>query len=246
MLKAKQPKNLDQVHHKTQATQHRNRFEGSLVTARSSADINLSLWNVKATNFAKNTVNPIREIVDNLKIDPNPDKSFIPLSIGEYSVSPPADDHRFATIFVIAILILEPKSIEIFSIKSSTQWDSRRLRIHVSLWLKLWRKCGASSWFVLTLRLWIIEETCSALILNHFRIRGESFSTFKTSMRSIGPILRTFGVFGAWMGLVSFCGWPLSRKEFLFLVFVCFLNILLCSIFHAHSVCWKKWIFKFS
>lgn len=40
-------------------------------------------WNVRATSFALNTVNPIRDIVDNLNVQPNKDKSFIPLSVGE-------------------------------------------------------------------------------------------------------------------------------------------------------------------
>lgn len=40
-------------------------------------------WDVKVSKFATNTVNPIREIVDNLKLEPNPDKQMIALSIGE-------------------------------------------------------------------------------------------------------------------------------------------------------------------
>ncbi|GAB0093454.1 Tyrosine aminotransferase [Sergentomyia squamirostris] len=40
-------------------------------------------WNLKTTAFAESTVNPIREIVDNLKFIPNPEKQFIPLSIGD-------------------------------------------------------------------------------------------------------------------------------------------------------------------
>lgn len=41
-------------------------------------------WNVKSSTFAVKTVNPIRNIVQNLKVEPNPEKSFIPLSIGEF------------------------------------------------------------------------------------------------------------------------------------------------------------------
>lgn len=41
-------------------------------------------WNVKQSSFALNTINPIRRIIDNLKIEPNPEKHMIPLSIGEY------------------------------------------------------------------------------------------------------------------------------------------------------------------
>lgn len=40
-------------------------------------------WNVKSSTFAVKTVNPIRNIVQNLKVEPNPEKSFIPLSIGK-------------------------------------------------------------------------------------------------------------------------------------------------------------------
>ncbi|GIX79725.1 hypothetical protein CDAR_5481 [Caerostris darwini] len=39
-------------------------------------------WNVKPSKIAANTVNPIRSIVDNLHINPNPDKKVISLSIG--------------------------------------------------------------------------------------------------------------------------------------------------------------------
>lgn len=42
-------------------------------------------WNVKQSSFALNTINPIRRIIDNLKIEPNPEKHMIPLSIGEYA-----------------------------------------------------------------------------------------------------------------------------------------------------------------
>lgn len=41
-------------------------------------------WNVKPSKFAINTTNPIRAIVENLNVQPNPEKSFIPLSVGEY------------------------------------------------------------------------------------------------------------------------------------------------------------------
>ncbi|GIY31821.1 tyrosine aminotransferase [Caerostris extrusa] len=40
-------------------------------------------WNVKPSKIAANTVNPIRSIVDNLHINPNPDKKVISLSIGD-------------------------------------------------------------------------------------------------------------------------------------------------------------------
>jgi len=40
-------------------------------------------WNVRASDMARKTRNPIRAIVDNLKIEPNPEKMMIALSIGE-------------------------------------------------------------------------------------------------------------------------------------------------------------------
>lgn len=42
-----------------------------------------SKWNIKMSEFARYTHNPIRAIVEGLKIDPNPDKQMIALSIGE-------------------------------------------------------------------------------------------------------------------------------------------------------------------
>lgn len=41
------------------------------------------LWKVQASSFSKNCRNFIREIVDNLNLNPNPDKPLIALSIGE-------------------------------------------------------------------------------------------------------------------------------------------------------------------
>lgn len=43
-------------------------------------------WDVKVSKFATNTVNPIREIVDNLKLEPNPEKQMIALSIGKFYI----------------------------------------------------------------------------------------------------------------------------------------------------------------
>lgn len=40
-------------------------------------------WNVVPSSFSLNTLNPIRAIVEHLAIEPNPEKSFIPLSVGE-------------------------------------------------------------------------------------------------------------------------------------------------------------------
>lgn len=39
-------------------------------------------WHVPASKMAKNTFNPIRKIVDGMKLTPNPDKEMIALSIG--------------------------------------------------------------------------------------------------------------------------------------------------------------------
>lgn len=44
------------------------------------------LWNVSASNYATNTFNPIRNIVENLQIVPNPEKPMIALSIGDPTV----------------------------------------------------------------------------------------------------------------------------------------------------------------
>lgn len=40
-------------------------------------------WEVRASHIAKQTHNPIRSIVDNIVIEPNPNKRMIALSIGE-------------------------------------------------------------------------------------------------------------------------------------------------------------------
>ena len=40
-------------------------------------------WKVKASHFAHNTFNPIRNIVDSMEIAPNPSKHLISLSIGK-------------------------------------------------------------------------------------------------------------------------------------------------------------------
>jgi hypothetical protein len=40
-------------------------------------------WDVTASRSARNTINPIRRIIDRCKLLPNPDKPLISLSIGE-------------------------------------------------------------------------------------------------------------------------------------------------------------------
>lgn len=44
-------------------------------------------WNVQPSKFAINTTNPIRAIVEHLNVQPNPDKAFIPLSVGESKIA---------------------------------------------------------------------------------------------------------------------------------------------------------------
>lgn len=39
-------------------------------------------WDVRPSQMANNTLNPIRAIVDGMKLTPNPDKPMIALSIG--------------------------------------------------------------------------------------------------------------------------------------------------------------------
>lgn len=48
------------------------------------APANRSKWNVPVSEFAQLTHNPIRAIVEGLKIVPNPEKPLIALSIGEF------------------------------------------------------------------------------------------------------------------------------------------------------------------
>ncbi|XP_058501106.1 tyrosine aminotransferase [Solea solea] len=51
-------------------------------------------WEVKPSEMANNTLNPIRSIVDEMKLTPNPDKPMIALSIGDPTVfgNLPTDD----------------------------------------------------------------------------------------------------------------------------------------------------------
>ncbi|GFS44477.1 tyrosine aminotransferase [Trichonephila inaurata madagascariensis] len=44
-------------------------------------------WNVTASSFAKETINPIRVVIEDMKLTPNPDKKMISLSIGDPTVS---------------------------------------------------------------------------------------------------------------------------------------------------------------
>lgn len=49
--------------------------------------VDMSEWNIKASNISKRAHNPIRQIVDKLKVDPNAQKSFISLSVGKHVAS---------------------------------------------------------------------------------------------------------------------------------------------------------------
>lgn len=40
-------------------------------------------WKVQPSEFAMKITNPIRAIVENLNVQPNPNKAFIPLSVGK-------------------------------------------------------------------------------------------------------------------------------------------------------------------
>ena len=43
-------------------------------------------WNVSASNLAKNTFNPIRNILETMNIQPHPDRPMISLSIGDPTI----------------------------------------------------------------------------------------------------------------------------------------------------------------
>lgn len=60
----------------------RTALKGSSSSSNSSTS-KRTKWNVPITDFARLTHNPIRAIVEGLKIVPNPDKQLIALSIGK-------------------------------------------------------------------------------------------------------------------------------------------------------------------
>lgn len=45
-----------------------------------------SNWNIEASNFAKSTCNPVRKLIEQMRIEPNPDYQMIALSIGDPTV----------------------------------------------------------------------------------------------------------------------------------------------------------------
>lgn len=50
-------------------------------------------WAVRASEMSKKTFNPVRAIVDSMKVEPNPKKAMISLSLGERS--PVAEATRY-------------------------------------------------------------------------------------------------------------------------------------------------------
>ena len=48
-----------------------------------SAPTKRAKWSVSASEMSMRTHNPIRAVVDSMKLDPNPDKEVIALSIGK-------------------------------------------------------------------------------------------------------------------------------------------------------------------
>lgn len=60
---------------------HQVSVNGSLYPAKAKS--RRQRWEVKPSEMANNTLNPIRAIVDGMKLTPNPDKTMIALSIGE-------------------------------------------------------------------------------------------------------------------------------------------------------------------
>ena len=41
-------------------------------------------WHVPVSNTARNTINPIRRIIDTIELNPHPEKQMIALSIGKW------------------------------------------------------------------------------------------------------------------------------------------------------------------
>lgn len=43
-------------------------------------------WNISSSDFSKSTCNPVRKLVEQMKIEPNPSLQMIALSIGDPTV----------------------------------------------------------------------------------------------------------------------------------------------------------------
>ncbi|KAF7225184.1 tyrosine aminotransferase, partial [Nothobranchius furzeri] len=71
---------------------HHVNVNGSLYPAKVKS--RRQMWDVQPSEMANNTLNPIRAIVDGMKLTPNPDKPMIALSIGDPTVfgNLPTDD----------------------------------------------------------------------------------------------------------------------------------------------------------
>lgn len=69
---------------------HHVSVNGSLYLAKAKS--RRLRWDVKPSEMANNTLNPIRAIVDGMKLTPNQDKPMIALSIGEEDVDESAGD----------------------------------------------------------------------------------------------------------------------------------------------------------
>ncbi|XP_056137668.1 tyrosine aminotransferase [Lampris incognitus] len=71
---------------------HHVNGNGSIYLAKSKS--RRQRWDIKPSKMANNTLNPIRAIVDGMKLSPNPDKPMIALSIGDPTVfgNLPTDD----------------------------------------------------------------------------------------------------------------------------------------------------------
>ncbi|XP_060693868.1 tyrosine aminotransferase [Hemiscyllium ocellatum] len=69
-------------------------FKGNGFTYSGRLKSRRTKWNVRASEMSKRTFNPIRAIVDNMRIEPNPNKAMISLSIGDPTVfgNLPTDD----------------------------------------------------------------------------------------------------------------------------------------------------------
>lgn len=81
----KQNKQLTEVRNTNEQTTNINNIDEKNALLINGIITQRSKWNVKASAFSLNTLNPIRAIVEHLQIEPNPDKELIPLSVGKCS-----------------------------------------------------------------------------------------------------------------------------------------------------------------
>ena len=65
-------------------------------------------WNISSSTMAKNTLNPIRRIVDTMDLTPNPDKEMISVSIGMH--------HLFINFHLIFYVVIKQSCKKISSI----------------------------------------------------------------------------------------------------------------------------------